>query len=156
MEYAAVILLVHNDPVDDHQGLGIGIQGVDAVHHHVVPDARCAAARNGAHVCPELVPDFRRDVQRRAVSEVVRLHRVHDVVIRAILRPRHGGIQDDIAQQTGFVDAHAHRVMVGCGDLQGRSILGHLELVSAVFARQRTVALITAHTDQRARQRRSG
>ena len=140
VQHLAPILHVHDDIVDDDEGLGIDVERVDAADEHRVAHAGNASAADAAHVGCQLLRDKRVDVHLGGIAEVAGLGRevgssggavvlAEDIAIELSVGT---SVADGCLLHVVAVDAHGDRAHVP----------GYVELIASVVAGHRGLAQV--------------
>ncbi len=141
------VLLVEDHAVDDDQGLGIGIDAVQALHIHVGPDAGRVVARDGVGVGAKLLLDFLLDVRGTGVLHVAGRALIAQVGLGIVVSGERGGIEHQVALLLALDKSGREHVMRREGYGDGRDEDRHVERKSAVVVGQGRVALYAHSTD---------
>ena len=148
MEHFPTVLLVKGYTVDDDEGLGIGIDGIQAVHRHHRANAWCAVAHDGADARTQFALDVFLYGQCGGIIRAVGLPHVgglRKVVVQCV---KGGGVHDHVRLFFRAFQSGPHRVAVGGGDVNGRGEDGYFQLEAAIVFGQRTVSVDAMGADQ--------
>ena len=149
MNRGAPILLLNDDAVDNHQGLGVDVQRVQALNEHDATHARRTVAGDGVHLRAKQLLHLVLDIHGVGVLEVRGRIVAANVLLTTVLARKGCRIEYDVVLGFAFLQAHTHSVKVRHGDEYRCGEDGNLQFVGTVILCQYGVAFDVVGSDNR-------